>query len=105
MIHGPSGSGKTTLLNILALVDSASAGDYDFAGQEIAQLDDRTLTALRREQIGIIFQSFNLVPVLTAIENVALPLEIAGVRSSKARKRAADVLDEVEIAHLGRKPT
>ena len=77
-IMGPSGSGKSTLMNILAGLDRPTEGKVQLDGEEITQLDDNRLTQLRRDRIGFIFQFFNLVPVLTAGENVTLPLSIAG---------------------------
>jgi len=77
-IMGPSGSGKSTLMHILAGLDRPTSGYVDIAGQRLDELDDHALTLLRRRQIGFIFQSFNLLPVLTAEENIALPLRIGG---------------------------
>ena len=77
-IMGPSGSGKSTLMHILAGLDAPTSGWVEIAGTRLDELDDRELTLLRREQVGFIFQSFNLLPVLTAEENVLLPLRIAG---------------------------
>jgi putative ABC transport system ATP-binding protein len=79
-IMGPSGSGKSTLMHILAGLDRPSSGWVEIAGTRLEELDDRELTLLRREQVGFIFQSFNLLPVLTAEENILLPLRIAGHR-------------------------
>ncbi|WP_370552600.1 ABC transporter ATP-binding protein [Conexibacter sp. CPCC 206217] len=77
-VMGPSGSGKSTLMHILAGLDQPTAGSVIVAGTELANLDDKKLTQLRRDKIGFIFQSFNLLPVLTAEENIVLPLKIAG---------------------------
>jgi putative ABC transport system ATP-binding protein len=77
-VMGPSGSGKSTLMHILAGLDQPTAGSVVVAGTELANLDDKKLTQLRRDKIGFIFQSFNLLPVLTAEENIVLPLKIAG---------------------------
>ncbi len=79
-IMGPSGSGKSTLLHVLAGLDRPSSGEIWIGGTDITTLNDRQLTLLRRDQIGFIFQSFNLLPTLTAAENIALPLRIAGRR-------------------------
>jgi putative ABC transport system ATP-binding protein len=79
-IMGPSGSGKSTLLHLLAGLDRPTSGAVEIAGTRLDGLDDRALTILRREQVGFVFQSFNLLPVLTAEENVLLPLRIAGER-------------------------
>ena len=96
-IWGPSGSGKSTLLNILATIDSPTRGDYRFDGQSIHQLSDKKLTALRQEKIGIIFQNFNLVPVLTALENVMLPMQISRQKTHDLVNRALALLEEVGV--------
>ena len=93
-IMGPSGSGKSTLLHTIAGLDSLDAGDVHIGGESLAGLSDRKLTGLRREKIGFIFQSFNLVPTLTAEENIVLPLTIAG------NKPDQDWFDEV-VATVG----
>ena len=85
---GPSGSGKSTLMHILAGLDQPTEGSVTIAGQDITQLSDNDLTLLRREHIGFIFQFFNLLPMLTAAENVVLPLSLAG-RKPDARVGAA----------------
>src|SRR5215203_7051324 len=77
-VMGPSGSGKSTLMHILAGLDQATAGEVSVAGVDITALDDAALTRLRRDHIGFIFQFFNLLPMLTAAENIALPLKLAG---------------------------
>src|SRR2546426_214847 len=77
-IMGPSGSGKSTLMHVLAGLDRPTAGSVTIDGSEITKLDDNELTELRRQKIGFIFQAFNLLPVLTAEENIVLPLTIAG---------------------------
>jgi putative ABC transport system ATP-binding protein len=79
-IMGPSGSGKSTLMHILAGLDRPTAGDVELDGVEITELDDKRLTELRRERVGFVFQSYNLLPVLDARENIVLPLSIAGKR-------------------------
>ncbi len=97
-IWGPSGSGKSTLLNILGLVDRADAGRVVFDGQDIASLGHDALTDLRSRKIGFVFQSFNLVPVLSALENVMLPLQVQGLAAGVARGRARDWLDRVGLS-------
>src|ERR671918_176014 len=77
-VMGPSGSGKSTLMHILAGLDQPTAGEVSVAGVEVTRLDDTELTKLRRDHIGFIFQFFNLLPMLTAAENIALPLRLAG---------------------------
>jgi putative ABC transport system ATP-binding protein len=83
-IMGPSGSGKSTLMHLLAGLDAPDAGSVHVAGQDITRMSDRELTKLRRRHIGFVFQSFNLLPTLTAEENVVLPLAVAGRRPDKA---------------------
>ena len=95
-IVGPSGSGKTTLLLVLTGLEQASAGRVVIDGESLEELDDDGRADLRRERIGIVFQSFHLIPSLTAAENVALPLDIAGARGG--RERAVDMLDRVGLA-------
>src|SRR5262245_35478941 len=91
-IMGPSGSGKSTLLHLIAGLDTPTAGEVLVAGQALATMDDDRLTLLRRRSLGMVLQAFNLVDVLTAIENVALPLVIDGVRESEANRRALEAL-------------
>src|SRR5918911_1732066 len=79
-IMGPSGSGKSTLMHLLAGLDSPTSGSVVVDGQELAGLDDKGLTRLRRDRLGFVFQAYNLVPVLTAEENILLPLTLAGRR-------------------------
>lgn len=96
-VMGPSGSGKSTLLNILGCLDSPSEGDYWLAGESVAGLDAERLAALRNRYIGFVFQSFNLLPRLTALQNVELPLLYAGVPSVKRRARAAGLLEDMDL--------
>jgi len=97
-IMGPSGSGKSTLLNVLGCLDRPTGGSYVFDGREVADLDDEELTRLRRHQIGFVFQFFHLVPRLTALENVALPLLFAGLPPDQRRERARAALEAVGLA-------
>src|SRR4051795_12567011 len=97
-IMGPSGSGKSTLLHILGALDAPTAGTIEVAGQVYEGLDDAGLTRLRRDRIGFVFQFFNLLPSLTAAENVLLPALIARRRERGLRERALDLLDRVGIA-------
>jgi putative ABC transport system ATP-binding protein len=83
-VMGPSGSGKSTLMHILAGLDRPTSGDVSIAGQDVTRLDDDELTRMRRDHIGFIFQFFNLLPMLTAAENIALPLKLAGGRPDPA---------------------
>src|SRR3954451_7810479 len=95
-VMGPSGSGKSTLMHILAGLDKPTSGTVTIAGQEITELFDRQLTLLRRQHIGFVFQFFNLLPMLTAEEDVGLPLSIAGVDPDK--KWVNDLLERTGIA-------
>jgi len=98
---GPSGSGKSTLLNILGGLDRPSEGSVTIDGREMTGLGDDELTRLRREKIGFIFQFFNLLQTLTALENVALPLHLAGVPRKEARSAAGEMLDTVGLKERG----
>src|SRR4051795_13323713 len=97
-VMGPSGSGKSTLMHLLAGLDHPDSGTVTIGGVEVTTLDDGGLTALRREQIGFIFQFFNLLPMLTARENILLPLEIAGRDVDEAW--FADLIDKVGLAEM-----
>jgi putative ABC transport system ATP-binding protein len=83
-IMGPSGSGKSTLMHLLAGLDRPTSGTVEIEGQELSKLDDAGLTRLRRDRLGFVFQAFNLVPVLTALENITLPLTLAGRKPDQA---------------------
>ncbi len=97
-IMGPSGCGKTTLLNVLSGLDDLSAGEVVIAGSPLHAMKDRQRTRFRAEKMGFVFQAFNLMPVLSAAENVELPLLVAGVKPGNARKRAVEALDLVGLA-------
>ena len=97
-VMGPSGSGKSTLMNVLGCLDVPTSGRYRLHGQEVGALDDDRLSDLRNREIGFVFQSFNLLPRLNALENVALPLEYAGVRKDERLRRAAEALRQVGLA-------
>ena len=94
---GPSGSGKTSLLMVLAGLERATAGSVLFEGRELTGLGEDALARLRRERVGIVFQAFHLIPTMTALENVAVPLELAGAADAEAR--AADSLRAVGLGH------
>ena len=96
-IVGPSGSGKTSLLMVLAGLERATAGSVLLDGRDITSLNEDALARLRRERIGIVFQAFHLIPTMTALENVSVPLELAGDRTAEAR--AAESLAAVGLAH------
>lgn len=102
-IFGPSGSGKSTLLNLLGCIDSADEGVVEIDGVDVGRLGDARLTELRRTRIGFIFQSFNLIPVLSAYENVDLPLSALGVGARERRERVGAMLDRVGLAEMGRR--
>ncbi len=97
-IMGVSGSGKSTLMNIIGCLDRPSAGRYLFEGQDITQLSDDELADVRNEQIGFVFQQFNLLPRLSALENVMLPMVYAGHPKTERRERAEEVLLQVGLA-------
>ncbi|MFA5262954.1 MAG: ABC transporter ATP-binding protein [Opitutaceae bacterium] len=97
-LMGPSGSGKTTLLNIIGGLDSPTSGSVVVEGTNIAELDDRGLAAWRTSNIGFVFQQYNLIPVLTAFENVELPLLLFRMRKEERRKRALAALELVGLA-------
>ena len=96
-VMGPSGSGKSTLLNLVCGLDEPTSGSVMVEGVELAGLTDDARTRLRREKIGMIFQTFNLLPTLTALENVALPLRLQGLSKKEAEDRAASMLGHVGL--------
>lgn len=97
-VMGPSGCGKTTLLNVLSGIDDVTTGQVVIDGASIHSMPDRQRTRYRAEKMGFVFQSFNLLPVLSAVENVELPLLVAGVKPSLARKQAREALAMVGLA-------
>lgn len=99
-VWGPSGSGKSTLMNIIGLIDAPTGGEVWFDNEDTSRLNDDAVTDFRGRKIGFVFQSFNLVPVLTALENVMLPLQIQGEAEGAARQRAGRVLDDVGLAEF-----
>lgn len=99
-IWGPSGSGKTTLLNIIGLIDKPSSGRILVAGEDVAAKTDAELSDFRNRHVGFVFQHFSLIPVLTAVENVMMPLEIAGLPRQEARKRAMQSLTHTGLEQL-----
>ena len=105
-IMGPSGSGKSTLLNMIGCLDKPTKGKVLIDGIETAKLGDDELTRLRREKIGFIFQQYNLIPTLTALENVELPMIFRGLNAKKREKRARELLEKVGLEkEMDRKPT
>ncbi|WP_439881834.1 ABC transporter ATP-binding protein [Pontibacter sp. MBLB2868] len=98
-IMGPSGCGKSTLLNILGMLDSPSDGTFMFLGEDISRATERQRAKLRKENLGFIFQSFNLIDELTVEENIALPLAYLGVSKSETTKRVQEAMERMGIAH------
>jgi len=96
-ITGKSGTGKSTLLNLISGIDQADSGKIYLDGRNLTDLDEHRRTMFRRQQIGFIFQFFNLIPTLTVLENVTLPLELGGVSLAEAQQRAAHLLGEVAL--------
>lgn len=96
-LMGPSGSGKSTLMNILGCLDSPTSGRYILNGSDVSRMEDNDLAAVRNKEIGFVFQQFNLLPRLTAAENVALPLVYAGVSKKERVERATEVLSKVKL--------
>ncbi len=97
-IMGPSGCGKSTLLNILGLLDGATSGRYLLEGRETARMSDGVRTALRRQRIGFVFQAFNLLPRLSALENVCLPMAYDDVEAGERERRGRELLERVGLA-------
>ena len=105
-VVGPSGSGKSTLMNIVGGLDRPDGGSYTFGGEPVAEFDDDQLADFRNRRIGFVFQSFQLLPRLTALENVELPLVYAGREREERRARAAEMLERVGLsARMSHKPT
>jgi len=105
-IVGPSGSGKSTLMNLIGCLDTPSSGTYLLSGENVAVLDRNQLAEVRNKRIGFVFQSFNLLPYATALENVALPLLFAGVADKKRNERASEMLERVGLKdRMDHKPT
>ena len=104
-IMGPSGSGKSTLMNLIGCLDTPSKGTYLLNDKEVSRMDDDELARIRNEEIGFVFQTFNLLPRASALHNVELPLVYAGVSSSDRAERAKAALTKVELEHrMGHKP-
>jgi putative ABC transport system ATP-binding protein len=101
-LTGPSGSGKSTLLNLCGLIDTPDAGEIRLRGQPVQLLDETRRTQLRRDALGFVFQSFNLVPVMTVADNIDYPLWLAGVAAAERRIRVAEALERVGLADRAR---
>ncbi len=97
-LMGPSGSGKSTLMNILGCLDSPTGGDYYLNGHQVSKMIDNDLAEIRNKEIGFVFQQFNLLPRLSAVENVALPLIYSGVSKKQRTEMAMSVLEKVDLA-------
>lgn len=97
-IMGPSGSGKSTLMNLLGCLDTPTGGTYDLNGQDVSKMTDDELAEIRNKEIGFVFQTFNLLPRTTALDNVALPMVYAGASKKDREQRAAEVLADVGLA-------
>src|SRR6188508_1669290 len=97
-IMGPSGSGKSTLMNLIGCLDTPTKGSYQLNGKEVADMNDDDLARIRNEEIGFVFQTFNLLPRATALHNVELPLVYAGVAAKDRQERAKAALDKVELS-------
>lgn len=105
-IMGPSGSGKSTLMNILGCLDTPTQGHYLFNQLDVSELNDDELSAMRNKEIGFVFQNFNLLPKLSALQNVELPLVYAGIAKHDRQERAVQALERVKLAdRMGHKPT
>lgn len=105
-VVGPSGSGKSTLMNILGGLDRPTSGAYRFEGEDVGGFSDNDLASFRRRRIGFVFQSFQLLPRLTALQNVELPMVYAGLSGPERRTRAAELLTRVGLgARMGHRPT
>lgn len=105
-IMGASGSGKSTLMNVIGCLDTPTDGEYELDGVPVSGCDDRTLARIRNSKIGFVFQNFNLLPRMTAVENVELPLVYAGVRPAERRQRALEALKSVALEErVHHKPT
>jgi putative ABC transport system ATP-binding protein len=97
-IMGPSGSGKSTLMNLIGCLDTPTRGRYVLRGKVVSEMNDDELAEIRNREIGFVFQTFNLLPVINAVENVELPLLVGGMRTSDARQRATAALEQVGLA-------
>lgn len=99
-LMGPSGFGKSTLMNLLGCLDTPTSGTYILNGKDVSKLTDNELAEIRNKEIGFVFQTFNLMPRTTALDNVALPMVYAGISSNERKQRATEVLKDVGLAEI-----
>ena len=99
VVMGPSGSGKSTLLYLLGGLDHATSGEISVDGKRLDQMDENTLALFRRRSMGFVFQSFNLIPSMTALENVSFPMQFAGVAAARRREQARTILEQVGLGN------
>jgi putative ABC transport system ATP-binding protein len=105
-IVGPSGSGKSTLMNLIGCLDTPTSGNYELRGESVAEMNKEQLATIRNRRVGFVFQSFNLLPQISAFENVELPLLFGGLSTRARRERATEVLERVGLAdRMEHKPT
>lgn len=98
-VMGPSGCGKTTLLNIIGMIDVADGGSYSFLDKDVFSLNEKQKTEIRKNNIGFVFQNFNLIDELTVLENIELPLFYLGWKKAERKKRLEEIVDRLEISH------
>lgn len=104
-IVGPSGSGKSTFLNLIGLIDSPTNGIIEYQGRDVAELSDNEVTAFRNKKVGIVFQNYNLIPVLSAVENVSFALQVQGISKKESIERSKSLLAEVGLGkHFNHRP-
>ncbi|MBM4168606.1 MAG: ABC transporter ATP-binding protein [Ignavibacteria bacterium] len=103
VIAGPSGSGKTTLLNLIGALDLPTAGSISFEGEELSSMSRRELSAFRLHKLGFIFQAYNLIPVLTAIENIEFTMMLLGISEEERNERSLNIMEDLRIAELADK--
>jgi len=98
-VMGPSGCGKTTLLNVIGMIDDADGGSYSFLDKDVFSLNEKQKTEIRKNNIGFVFQNFNLIDELTVLENIELPLYYLGWKKAERKKRLEEIVDRLEISH------
>lgn len=104
-IVGPSGSGKSTFLNLIGLIDTPTNGIVEYEGKDVSEMSDNEITAFRNQRVGIVFQNYNLIPVLSSVENVSFALQVQGISKKESASRAQDILDKVGLGnHFNHRP-